>query len=193
LKFLFFYFFFAKIIFCKNTFKQNSHYFALTNFFLGLARGPIDHQSSSVINVIANEAIEMGSSVRLDTTIPTTELLPRVDESDVTAESLYGIAVGGDTDGIYSTTGAASSDDSTRATSSAGQGVVVVTQGRCLARVDGNTAGPILVGSKLAAIGTTAGVLELALTGEQFIAIALQPSSGVADIIAVDVQRGLVA
>jgi hypothetical protein len=159
----------------------------LTNFFLGLARGPIDHQSSSVINVISNEAIEMGSSVAL-VAPPTAELLPRVDETDVAGELSYGIAVGGDTDGIYSTTGAASGTDATRATASAGQGVVVVTQGRCLARVDA-TSGDILLGSKLSALGTTAGVLHLAATTEEIIAIALQPTTGTADIIAVDVQR----
>ncbi len=161
----------------------------MTNFFLGLARGPIDHQSSSVINVIANEAIEMGSVVTLFPTIPATEILPRVEEGDLAADVPYGVAVGGDTDGIYSTTGAASGDDSTRATASAGQGVVVVTQGRCLARVDGSTAGPIIVGSKLSISGTVVGVLELAVATENVIALALQPSVGLTDIIAVDIQR----
>ncbi len=162
----------------------------MTNFYLGLARGPIDHQSSSVINVIANEAIEMGSVVTLVTPIVSTELLPRVEEGDAAADVGYGIAVGGDTDGIYSTTGAASGDDSTRATASAGQGVVVVTQGRCPARVDGNTAGPILVGSKLSISGTVVGTLELANAATDFIiARALQIPTGTTDIIAVDVQR----
>jgi hypothetical protein len=160
----------------------------LTNFYQGLARGPIDHQSSSVINVIANEAIGMGSAVKLNTTIPTDELLPRVDETDTSGDVTYGIAVGGDADGIYSTTGAAPTDDTTRAATGAGEGVVVVTQGRCLARVDGLTIGPILVGSKLAATGT-AGVLELAVATDEIIAVALQPSAGLTDIIAVDVQR----
>lgn len=160
----------------------------MTNFYQGLARGPIDHQSSSVINVIANEAIGMGSAVKLNTTIPTDELLPRVDEVDTAGEVVYGIAVGGDADGIYSTTGAAPTDDTTRAATGAGEGVVVVTQGRCLARVDGSTAGPILVGSKLAATDTP-GVLELAIATDEIIAIALQPSAGLTDIIAVDVQR----
>ncbi len=130
----------------------------------------------------------MGSAVVLVTTIPTTELLPRVEESDASGETAYGIAVGGDADGIYSTTGAIPTDDTTRATSGAGQGVVVVTQGRCLARVDGSTAGPILVGSKLAPTAT-AGVLELAISTDQIVAIALQPSAGATDIIAVDVQK----
>ena len=161
----------------------------MTNFYLGLARGPIDHNASSVINSIADEAIEMGSAVALVTPIVSAELLPRVDETDALADVSYGIAVGGDTDGIYSTTGAASGTDGTRATASAGQGVVVVTQGRCLARVDGATDGPIVIGSPLGA-STTAGVLELANNAAQtIIARALQPSSGATDIIAVDIQR----
>ncbi len=160
----------------------------MTNFYQGLARGPIDHQSSSVINVIANEAIGMGSLTVLVTTIPTDELLPRVEEADAATEIGYGIAVGGDADGIYSTTGAAPTDDTTRAATGAGEGVVVVTQGRCLARVDG-AADAILVGSPLSA-SATAGVLELADAATDFIiARALQPSSGATDIIAVDVQR----
>ena len=160
----------------------------MTNFYQGLARGPIDHQSSSVINVIANEAIEMGSLVTLVATIPPAELLPRVEESDAAIDVGYGIAVGGDTDGIYSTTGAASGDASTLATESAGQGVVVVTQGRCLARVDGD-ADAIVIGAPLSA-SATAGVLELAdAVTDVIIARALQASTGATDIIAVDVQR----
>ena len=130
----------------------------------------------------------MGSLTVLVTTIPTAELLPRVEEADAATEIGYGIAVGGDADGIYSTTGAAPTDDTTRATSAAGQGIVVVTQGRCLARVDGN-ADAIVVGSPLSASGT-AGILELADAATDFIiARALQPSTGATDIIAVDVQR----
>jgi len=157
----------------------------LTNFFLGLARGPIDHQSSSVINSIADGPIEMGSVVKLVAN-PASELLPRVDQG-ASGEFPYGIAVGGDTDGIYSTTGAASGDDSTLATESAGQGVVVVTQGRCLARAD-IASGGIAIGAKLAPSGNN-GILELAGAGDEIIAIALQPVVGNTDIIAVDVQR----
>ena len=159
----------------------------MTNQFQGLARGPIDHQSSSVINVIANEAIEMGSVVTLVTPIVSAEILPRVEEGDAATDVGYGIAVGGDTDGIYSTTGAASGDDSTRATASAGEGVVVVTQGRCLARV--TNAAAIAIGDPLSP-SATAGVLELADAATDFIiARALQIPTGTTDIIAIDVQR----
>jgi len=175
-----------KILFSNNTFKQNTHYYSLTNFYLGLARGPIDHQSSSVINVIANEAIGMGSVVTLVTPIVSSELLPRVEEGDAAADVGYGIAVGGDADGVYGT-GAVPTDDTTRATSGAGQGVVVVTQGRCLARV--TNAAAIAIGSPLSA-SATAGVLELAdAITDVIIARALQVPTGTTDIIAVDVQR----
>jgi len=159
----------------------------LTNFFPGLARGPIDHQSSSVINVIANGAIDMGSAVELVTTVPATELLPRVVESPATAitDALYGIAVGGDTDGVYGT-GAAATADINRATASAGQGVVVVTQGRCLARVNGD----IPIGSRLGSSAANPGVLIIAVATSPVIAIALQDSLAAGEhIIAVDVQR----
>ena len=159
----------------------------MTNFYQGLARGPIDHNASSVINGIANDAIEMGSAVKLLSSISPSELLPRVLETALEADVPYGIVVGGDNDGIYSTTGAPI-DDTTKATTSAKQGVVIVTQGRCLARVDGN-ADAIVIGSPLAA-SATAGILVLGDAATQIIvARALQPSTGATDIIAVDVQR----
>lgn len=130
----------------------------------------------------------MGSVVTLLETPSTSELLPRVEESDAAGEASYGIAVGGDTDGVYSTTGLASGDDSTRATSSAGQGVVIVTQGRCLARVNGSATN-IAVGDGLGP-SANAGILESADAATDYIiARALQPSTGDGDIIAVDVQR----
>jgi len=160
---------------------------ANTNQFTGLARGPIDHNASSVINVIANEAITMGSAVALVTTVPTDELLPRVDETDATTDVTYGIAVGGDTDGIYGD-GTAASDDSTRAAASAGQGVVVVTQGRCLARVLGVST--LVIGDQLTPTATAGVLTKIAPGTGLVVARALQPvADGDTDIIAVDVQR----
>lgn len=153
----------------------------MTNNFPGLARGPIDHESSSVINVIANEQIDMGSSVSL-VAEPSAEILPRVEQGDSQGEALYGIAVGGDADGIYGD-GSASSDDTTRAALASGDAVVVLTQGRGLARVLTGVA----LGAKLTQ-SATAGILETAASADEVIAIALQASSGT-DIIAVDVQR----
>jgi hypothetical protein len=154
----------------------------MTNFYPGLARGPIDHEASSVINSIANESIDMGAAVVL-IDAPSTELLARVENSDATTELGYGIVVGGDVDGIYGD-GSASSDDTTRATNAAGQGIVVVTQGRTLAKVTGD----IPTGTKLAVSAT--GTLQLAVATQTILAISLQDSLGVGDhIIAVDVQR----
>jgi hypothetical protein len=119
------------------------------------------------------------------------ELLPRVAENPGAAitEDVYGIVVGGDTDGVYGT-GAAASTDINRAASGAGEGVVVVTQGRCLARVEGTAA--IAVGDALGASAVGVGLLELADDATQFIiARALQAIDAGVDnhIIAVDVQR----
>jgi len=170
---------------------------ASTNKFLGLARGPIDHNASSVINSIADGAIEMGSAVILDTTPESTELLPRVLVKAVPTvlDSVYGIVVGGDADGIYSTAGGVATGlDINAAATGAGQGVVVVTQGRCLARVQGtNTAGntAINIGDGLA-MSTVIGILQSATSnqGEIIIARALQSvTSTDIDIIAVDIQR----
>ncbi len=163
----------------------------MTNFFVGLARGPIDHNASSVINSIANGAITMGSALKLTTTIETSEILPRVQEvAAVITDDTYGIAVGGDTDGIYGD-GTAATSDLNRATSGAGQGVVVVTQGRCLARVESTA--EIFVGSKLSVneVGPVTGTLKVAVSTGRVIAVALQavPAAAGLHIIAVDVQR----
>ncbi len=161
---------------------------ASTNRYQGLHRGPIDHNASSVINAVSNSAIDMGSVVLLDATIPTTELLPRVEQlGSVQGSALvYGVAVGGDTDGIYGD-GTASVDDSTRATSAAGEGVVIVTQGRCPARVKGGST--LVIGDELTP-SATIGLLEKATTGDYVIAIALNDVADAdTDVIAVDVQR----
>ncbi len=158
----------------------------MVNNYLGLHRGPIDHEASSVINMIASEAISMGDAIRLNTTIPATELLAQAEVSDTANEEVYGIAVGGDTDGIYGD-GSVATDDSTRATSKLGDAVVVVTQGRCPARVTGN----VLVGEALVAEGTTGLLVVPAIPAatDRVIAIALQVNTTGVGIIAVDVQR----
>lgn len=152
----------------------------MTDLFVGLHRGPIDHEASSVINAVSNGSIDMGGSVTLAAP-PATELLPRVEVADAQGELAYGIAVGGDVDGTYGD-GAASTDDTTRAVNAAGQGVVVVTQGRCKAQVTGT----IAIGDALTA--SAAGGLEPAAAADEVIAIALQASTGT-DMAAVDVQR----
>ena len=153
----------------------------MTNLFPGLARGPIDHEATSVINAIASESIDMGAVV-VQLAPAANEILPRVENADAITEIGYGIVVGGDVDGIYGT-GADSTDDTTRASNAAGQAVVVVTQGRALAKIsEATTLGAALSPS-------TDGTLILANTALHFIiARALQVGAD-GDIIAVDVQR----
>jgi len=162
---------------------------ANTNRFQGLARGPIDHKSSSVINQIANGSIDMGSIVAVTPTIVSSEILPRIEQIAIQGSRLsYGIAVGGDADGTYGD-GSASTDDLSRAATGALQGVVVVTQGRCLARVSGDGASVVTIGDPLTQ-SATAGVLEFATIGDTVIAFALNDvGAGDIDMIAVDVQR----
>jgi len=130
----------------------------------------------------------MGDAVVLDTKLPV-ELLPRMFSSLTTNEQVYGIAVGGDADGIYGD-GTLTLDPraTTLATTKEGEGLVVCTQGRCLARVEGT----IVVGDKLVSIGSAeSGVLGAVAggQGDRVIAIALQTTITGLNIIAVDVQR----
>jgi len=171
-----------------------------TNRFPGLARGPIDHQSSSVINLISKGTIVMGDVVALDKPVSPTPfdsktILPQVTPSGALGTNLvYGIAVGGDVDGIYGD-GQTVTDDKFRATNGAGQGVVVVTQGRCLARVNGNLGTAVFIGDKLVMSATSGELQKAAAPGTtatiQFvIATALQSVTvNDVDMIAVDVQR----
>ena len=164
---------------------------ANVNRFPGLHRGPIDHKSSSVINLISKGTIDMGSVVELETPA-FTGILPTVSSGvGIGGSTVYGIAVGGDNDGIYGT-GAAATDDSTKATTGDGQGVVVVTQGRCLARVGGAVGGLVAIGDELVMSAVTGVLQKHTLAGQTVIAIALNSVLAVdTDIIAVDVQRSV--
>jgi len=163
---------------------------AFTNRYRGLPSGPLSHDAASVINLISSRTTDMGAPVKLVTTaIPSGELVPRVDTTDVPGTKLYGIAVQGVTDGVYGD-GSGSTDDTTRAVNGAGQGIVVVTQGRCLAKVSGASPGPVSIGDNLTN-DQFFGVLRKAQPGDFIIAIALHPVSITdTDMIAVDVQRG---
>jgi len=162
-----------------------------TNRFPGLASGPMDHKSSSIVNMISEEALDMGSAIQTILFIPSLplEILHRVEEisGGQGSSRIYGIVVAGVIDGIYGN-GSVSVDDSTRATNAAGQGVVILTQGRCLARVFGGTGG-ISVGNKLTQ-SAVKGVLELGISPHTVNAMALQDVlANDTDMIAVDVQR----
>ncbi len=155
----------------------------MANLYPGLARGPVDHKASSLINIIANETdMEMGGVVKLAAP-PATEILPRADKSDTAGELGYGIIVGGDNDGIYGDGGASPADNTTKASLLVGDSIVVCTQGRCPARLAENCS----LGAKLAPNAT--GDLQLAdLAGDEILCEALQAGSA-GDIILVDVQR----
>lgn len=165
----------------------------MTNQFLGLHTGPVDHQSTSVINAIANNKIQMGATVLIDQNLSPTDILPRVrgTTSSLTGTPLvYGIAVGGDADGIYND-GAISTDDTTQATLEQLQAIKVVTQGRCPALIKGFTGAvtpaQINIGDPLT---HNQGRLQLAASGDTVIARALHPvSPSAVDVIAVDVKR----
>ena len=156
----------------------------MTNLYPGLARGEIGpRDASTVLNIIANETnMEMGGTIKLATP-PSTELLPRADKVDTSGEDSYGIIVGGDNDGIYGDGGASPADNTTKASLLVGDAIVIVTQGRCLARISEN----VTLGQELGADGT--GDLQLAdAASDMVLATALQAGSA-GDIIAVDVQR----
>ncbi len=156
----------------------------MTNLYPGLARGEIGpRDANTVINIIANETnMEMGGCVKLAAP-PSTELLPRADKVDTLGEDAYGIIVGGDNDGIYGDGGASPADNTTKASLLVGDAIVVVTQGRCLARIAENC----VLGDELGA--SAAGDLSLAdAASNMVLAVALQAGSA-GDIIAVDVQR----
>lgn len=80
----------------------------LSNKFLGLAQGPIDHKASSIISSVCGDAsLKIGDVVRVlpvgtgnGFTQPN-DLLPRVGLVNSSGDSSYGIVVGGDFEGIY--------------------------------------------------------------------------------------------
>lgn len=168
------------------------------NKFKGLARGPIDHAASAVINAIATEPMTMGSAVKL-AVAGTGEILPRVALVDTDGDVTYGIVIGGDADGVYGDDGQDAASDINRAATAAGQAVVVCVRGRCVARVqaddDEGNGTAIAIGDALAAgvpdTGDT-GLLVAVDKATNFIcARALQAidTTGDSDLIAVDLQR----
>ena len=170
------------------------------NKYPGLAQGPIDHQSSLIVNAtfISTGPLRVGvigDSVFL-LAPPAVGLLPEVDFVNSVAQErlVYGITVGGDLEGTYPKTGDVvnfSSQDSDVIALN-GDTVRVCTQGRCVARVNTDPSNsPIAIGDALQAISN--GELALAATGNIIIARALEavPATGVNTVsyIAVDVQR----
>lgn len=163
------------------------------NRFPGLARGPIDHEASSLINAITTDVLNMGDAVILSVDEITGEPLPRVSRATAAEEQIYGIVVGGDVDGVYGD-GSSTSDDTFLAANAAGQAVVICTQGRCLARVSStdsnNMTNDVLVAAALTAVAEDGALGQATEDGDQVVARLLQKiESGDLDIVAIDFQR----
>jgi hypothetical protein len=156
----------------------------MTDKYPGLFDGAVD-SAASVINAIADEAIEIGSPV-ISVAAATGELNPRV-EPTATNGHVTGVVVGGDANGIW-VDGTTTNDGS--AASAAGESVKVCTNGRCKVRVDGSTGGVnsnIAIGDPLCA-GDVDGVAKLCVTaGDIVFARALQTSAAVQDAILCEV------
>lgn len=153
--------------------------------YQGLARGPIDHDASSIINAIADSSpVFMGEAMQIVDS-PANETLPRVEAVDG-SEDVYGFAVGGDADGIYAPT--FSIDPRFFAVTKLGQGVELCTQGRCLSLADAVSA-DINVGDPLKLVF---GLFLDRATSSGDIVVARALSSlamGEFDMIPIDVQR----
>ncbi|MCK5600934.1 hypothetical protein KAR91_03635 [Candidatus Pacearchaeota archaeon] len=149
----------------------------MTDKYPGLFDGAIDERAY-VINAIADEQITIGSPVIL--VAPAAgELLPRVEPTAVQGARIYGVVVGGDSNGTY---GGAS-----EIAAEAGEAVKVCVNGRCKARVDG-VIRAIAIGDPLTASGTD-GVAEGAIAADFTFGTAQQPSTASTDFIAVFVDQ----
>jgi len=155
----------------------------MTDNYPGLYDGPAD-SSASVINAIADEAIEIGSPV-IPVAAATGEKNPRVEPTADGTLYIAGVVVGGDANGIW-VDGTTTNDGS--AASAAGEAVKVVTSGRCKVRVDGSTGGAnsnIVIGDPLSA--SIDGVAQRAVASDFVFGRALQASTAVQDAILCEV------
>ncbi len=177
----------------------------ILNAYSGLSQGPIDHDASSVINVIfdnpdENEFIIIGSTLFIKLP-PPNELLPSVDFIFSVPQSLlfYGIAVGGVRKGIYPNLNTSTDVVFTRLglTTVALEGEVLrlCTQGRCIAEVGvlTPTVPQIFIGDPLTPSASGSNLIK-AESGDSVVARALQdtiPNTVAENLqyIAVDLQR----
>jgi len=178
-----------------NFVKVGQQQIIISNNYLVLSQGPINNESSSIINAVCGDSsLLIGDVVRLlplgtgEGFTQSDDILPRVGIPDSLGTTSYGIVVGGDFEGVYSD-GVLNLDSNNLAlgavTSFFGDGVRICTQGRCLALAN-NLTGSISIGDKLTS--STSGLVK-AFGGDEIIATALQSTSDVNNIIAVDIQR----
>lgn len=126
-----------------------------------------------VLNVIADEAISVGSPV-IYVAAGTGELHPRVEPNDSQGANAAGVVVGGDNQGTYG-----GSDEN--AASAAGESVKLVTRGRCKVRVNGSDA-TIAVGDPLT-LDNVDGMAEKAGASDNVFGRAMQGSTAYGDYI----------
>ena len=155
----------------------------MANSYPGLAIGTIGYRSNSVVNVIADRAIAMGSAVQL-VAQPSPELLPRVEPTDKVGGIVFGIVVQGDNDGIYGDDITPPTPNVNLAVVRAGDTVAVCTQGRCLARVEG----AVVLGEGLMGDVTPPGVLISHTGTNNKTAIVLIPQAA-SGLTVIDFQR----
>lgn len=151
------------------------------NAYLGLFQGPID-KASSVVNAILSSTARFPLPIGFPVFIlssPSSELLPRVDAISRSSQipSFYGIAVGGDNDGLYPIAGSGFIDAHIPANESTivadlNEGLRVCTKGRCVAQVVAIVS-EINVGDPLAVISTSR-ALGVATSGDFVVARSLQ-------------------
>ena len=155
----------------------------MTDNYAGLFEGAAE-SAASVINAIADEAIEIGAPV-IVVAAATGEVNPRVEPTADGTLFISGVVVGGDANGIW-VDGTLANDGN--AADAAGESVKVCTNGRCKVRVDGSTGGVnsnIAIGDPL-----SAGIDEVAqraVASDYVFARALQATIGVQDAILCEV------
>lgn len=169
-----------------NFVKVGTQQIIISNNYLVLSQGSIDHEASSIINAVCGDSsLLIGDAVRLlpvgtgEGFTQSDDLLPRVGRVNSNGAASFGIIVGGDFEGVYD-----SELTTERIAAFFEDGVRVCTQGRCLALANGSSS-TIGIGDKL--ISSTTGALLKSTMGNP-----IATSLGISDlnnIIAVDVQR----
>ena len=155
----------------------------MTDKYAGIFDGAAD-SAASVINAIADEAIEIGAPV-IAVAAATGEVNPRVEPTTDGTLFVAGVVVGGDANGIW-VDGTTANDGN--AADAAGESVKVCTTGRCKVRVDGSTGGAnsnIAIGDPL-----SCGIDEIAqraVASDFVFGRALQTSTASTDAILCEV------
>ncbi len=130
------------------------------------------------INMIANEAMKIGSPVQAFDA-GSGEIFPRAAHPSSNLVPVIGVVTGGDNNGIW-VDGTVTNDG--LAAAAAGEVVKVCIFGRCKVRVDGDTAGAVVAGvSRLAYVSD--GLADVALATENAFAVAGQDATAAFDAI----------